>query len=445
MSFQDALAATASIGQPERFERFRNRIPSEWIEQALAATGTATMRRRRLPADQVIWLVIGIGLFRDRAIEEVVDALDIALPSPHGAVAKSAIPPARARVGDAPLEWLFERTAAAWSSASLDRHRWRGLALYGIDGSSLRTADTEENRAEFAGWTAGKGDSSNPIVRVVVLMALRSHVLVAAEFGSYAGTSELALARELVKQIGTNSLTILDALYVSTAFLHALSNGEQRHWLTKAKSNTKMRVIEELGDGDQLVEMETTDEALAQDPSLPRTWRARAIRYQQHGFPPRTLLTSLLDPRQHPAKELRDVYHERWEIELAYDELKTEMFRAEVTLRSRSPKAVLQELWGALIAFNLVRLEMERVADEANVAPTRISFVVSLALVRDEWEWSARTRSPGAIPKHLRHLRDRLKRFILPPRRSHRRYPREVKNDYRRYPRRRTLRIRPAK
>jgi hypothetical protein len=439
MSFQDALVAAASVGRPESLERLRSRIPAEWIDQALSATGTATLRRRRLPADQVIWLVIGIGLFRDRAIEAVVDALGIALPSPRGAVAKSAIPPARSRVGDAPLKWLFERTAHVWSRASVDRHRWRGLSVYGIDGSSLRTADTEGNRAEFGYWTAGKGDSSNPLVRVVVLMALRSHLIAAARAGSYAGTSELAFARELVDDIPTDSLTILDALYVSTAFLHALDNGQRRHWLTKAKSNTKMRVLHEYAKGDSLVEIRTTDEALAQDPSLPRTWQARAIRYQRPGFPPRTLLTSLLDAEQYPAQELIELYHERWELELAYDELKTEMFCAEVTLRSKSPDAVRQELWGALIGFNLVRLEMERVAEEAKVAPTRISFVASLALIRDEWQWSSQTRSPGAIPKHLRHLRDRLKRFILPPRRSERRYPRAVKNDYRRYPRRKRV------
>jgi hypothetical protein len=441
MSFQNALLASASVARPESLESFQRQIPSEWIEQSLSATGTATIRRRRLPADQVVWLVIGIGLFRDRSIEEVVDALDIALPSPTGVVAKSAIPPARLRVGDAPLRWLFERTSQAWSRASAERHRWRGLAVYGMDGSSLRTADTEKNRAEFGGWTAGKGDSSNPIVRVVVLMALRSHLLAAARFGSYAGTSELALARELVEDIPAHSLTILDALYLSVAFLTALEAGKQRHWLTKAKSNTKMRVLETFAEGDVLVEMRTTDEARARDPLLPRTWQARAIHYQRVGFPLRTLLTSLRDPHQYPADEIRALYHERWELELAYDELKTEMLHAEVTLRSKSPTTVRQELWGVLIGFNLVRLEMERVAAEAKVAPTRISFVVSLALIRDEWEWSARTRSPGAIPKHLRSLRERLKRFVLPPRRPLRSYPREVKNDYRRYPRRK----RPAK
>ena len=107
-----------------------------------------------------------------------------------------------------------------------------------------------------------------------------------------------------------------------------------------------------------------------------------------------------------------------------------------MTLRGKSPVSVKQELWGILIGFNLVRLEMERVANEARIAPARIGFVVALHLIRDQWAWSAGARSPGAIPKQLLTLRRHLKRLVLPPRRSSRSYPRTIKNDYKAYPRR---------
>jgi hypothetical protein len=294
MSFQNALLASASVPRSETFEQFRRQIPVAWVEQALTATGTATLRRRRLPAEQVLWLVIGIGLYRNRSIESVVDSLDVALPSPTGAVAKSAIPPARQRLGDAPVQWLFERCAAQWSYASADRHRWRGLALYGIDGSSLRTADTEANRAEFGGWVAGKGDSSNPLVRLVVLMSLRSHLLAAARFGGYGVTSELKLAESMLEEIPPHSLTILDRLYLSASLLRAIeSGGLERHWLLRAKTNARMRTVEVFAEGDEWVEMDTTQEAREQNPSLGRTWQARAIRYgcgsmatsRTHGIP----------------------------------------------------------------------------------------------------------------------------------------------------------------
>nr|WP_267898818.1 transposase domain-containing protein [Sorangium cellulosum] len=117
-------------------------LPAEWVEQALAATGTATLRRRRLPAEQVMWLVLGMALMRDRPIEEIVTKLDLALPDANGATARSAIPQARARLGDEPMQWLFERSAQVWSTQSADAHRYRGLAVYGIDGTTLRVADT---------------------------------------------------------------------------------------------------------------------------------------------------------------------------------------------------------------------------------------------------------------------------------------------------------------
>ena len=437
MSLQSALLATAAEPRPEALERLQSRIPTEWIDAALAATGVATMRRRRLPVEQAIWLVIGIGLFRDLAIEQVVDALEIALPGAGGAVAKSSIPAARARLGEAPIKWLFERIARHWSRASAERHRWRGLTVYGIDGSSLRTADTAANREYFGGWPtgAGKADSSNPLVRMVTLLVLRSHLVAAARFAPYATNSELSLARELLDDIPNDSLTIFDALYMSMSFLHAVATAPNRHWLTKAKSTTKMKVVRTLGPGDDLVEMVTDDTARKRDPSLPRTWRARAITYEPATGKRRVLMTSLLDPKLYPADEIRDLYRERWELELAYDELKTEVLDAEVALRSKTPSAARQELWGVLIAFNLVRLEMEHVAKEAKVTPTRVSFAASLVMVRAQFDWSAIARSPGAIPRQLASLRGRLKRLILPPRRAHRRYPREIKNDYRRYPR----------
>ena len=105
-------------------------------------------------------------------------------------------------------------------------------------------------------------------------------------------------------------------------------------------------------------------------------WPARAIRYQRKGFKPRTLLTSLVDQKLYPADEIVELYHERWEIELGYGEIKTDMLDATTQPpRSKTPQRVRQEIWGILIAYNLIRLEMQRIADEAHVEPTRISFV----------------------------------------------------------------------
>ena len=124
VSFSEALAYTASVTTGD-YTKFRQHLDPDWIEEALATTGTATLRRRRLPADQVVWLVIGMALIRDRSIAEVVRQLDLAMPSSDGqrTVASSAITQARARLGSEPLEWLFERTAGEWAHRSADADR----------------------------------------------------------------------------------------------------------------------------------------------------------------------------------------------------------------------------------------------------------------------------------------------------------------------------------
>jgi hypothetical protein len=425
---------------PESIDRFREHIPTEWIEESLYATGMATVRHRRLPADQVVWLVIGMALFRNRSIVEVVDKLNLALPRPSQPrlpVAVSAVPQARGRVGADPMAWLFTRCADEWGHASAAAHRWRGLSLYGVDGSTLRVADTPEN-GEFFGYPNGghRGPGGYPVLRMVGLMALRSHLLASVAFGPYE-TGEHGYAAELWASVPDDSLTIVDKGFLAAGVLYPLAQGgRNRHWLTRAKVNTKWCIIKRLGPGDLLVQMDVSSHARTQNPSLPKTWQARAITYQRKGFRRQTLLTSTLDPELYPADEVAALYHERWELELGYDEIKTEMLDREETLRSKSPVAVAQELWGILIAYNLVRLEMERLAAQAHVEPTRISFVGALHMIVDEFGWLAVT-SPGAIPNRLRDLGTRMKRLLLPPRRSERRYPRAVKVKMSNYPRKR--------
>ena len=122
------------------------------------------------------------------------------------------------------------------------------------------------------------------------------------------------------------------------------------------------------------------------------------------------------------------------------------MLEREEAIRSRTVAGVKQELWGILLAFNLVRLEMERIADEADVPPSRISFTMALRLIRDEWLWCA-IASPGSIPKKLQRMRQQVARFVLPPRRSDRRFRREVKIKMSSYPKktRKTVKKRPAR
>jgi hypothetical protein len=428
------LAAALLESGPGRadasFTLFAETLDPQWIAQALAATGTASVRRRKLPAEYVVWLVIGMGLLRDRSIAEVVRHLHLVLPGVAAptppSVTGGAIVQARDRLGDQPLERLFAVTAAQWAPAAAAGDRWRGLAVYGVDGSSLRVPDSAENDQAFGRPASGRGRAGYPQVRIVALMVLRTHLLAGLALGPWA-TGEVTLAGSLWPHLPDASLTILDRGFVSYLLFHQLqTGGAQRHWLARAKKNLRWRVQRRLGPGDWLVDLPIHRNLRRAHPELPERLPARAIRYHRRGFRPHTLLTSLLDPTRYPADDIVELYHERWDLELGFDEVKTHTLERQEALRSRAPERVRQEIWGLAIGYNLVRLAMARVAARAQVPPRRISYRHSLMLIRNFWltAWLA---PPGVLPRRLEALHDEIALLLLPPRRSERRCPRAVK------------------
>src|SRR3989442_662469 len=240
MELGQALLAVGNGERAASFEVFSETLDSEWIAQALAARGAASARRRKLPADYVVWIVIGMGLLRDRSIQEVVRHLDLVLPASNGhrqTVSGAAIVQARERLGPQPLAWLFRQTANAWTMASAEEHRWRGLAVFGVDGTTLRLPDTPENEAHFArpGTSRGGAAAGDPQIRLVALMVLRSHLLAGLAFGAYSA-GELTLAAGLWPQLSDASLVILHREFAPYALFHQPADAaRQRHWLSRAK------------------------------------------------------------------------------------------------------------------------------------------------------------------------------------------------------------------
>ena len=430
--FSSQLHATRELLPVAGLDRLAEHLPMAWIDQALSATGTASIRRRRLPAEQVVWLVIALALYRHQSMPEVLATLDLALPSAtEQPVSKSAVTQARQRLGASPLAYLFDQSARAWCRQDAEHHAWQGLSLWAMDGTTFRTPDSADNRAHFGAQAYASGKvASYPQVRAVSVTAIPTHLVSDIAFGEY-GQNEMLYAKTLIDGIADHSLTVFDRGFLCAEILLGLTMaGEQRHYLIPAKSNTKWEVLSGHAD-DCLVRLRVSPQARAKAPELPAHWTARAVRMVSANGKERILLTSLLDRQRFPAPALAECYRRRWEIETSYRELKQSLLGDALTLRSQQPTGIAQEIWGALIAYNLVRLEMDKAALQAHVEPTDLSFLRALHILQHEMIWAV-GMAPGKLPAHLVRLRTQLQFAIVEKRRG-RQCPRIVKALPKRY------------
>ena len=439
MALETDFLELLESGTPQAFEQFTSDLDENWIYEAIEETGKLTIRKRKILASQGVWLVIGMGLFRDRSIVEVMSHLSLVLPRPgeeRGSVASSSISNARGRIGPEPLKVLFEGTGRKWAHQAAQDDSWRGLGLYASDGTTFRVQDTEVNRSTYGSPSGKNGSASYPQLRLVAVLAARSHLICAVNFGPYQGkqTGEQALMKPLWDEVPDNSLIIVDKGFFDLGPLYLFQiKRENRHWLVPAKKNTRWKTIKKFADGDELVELNLSDDARKKYPGLPSSMRARAIFYQHGDHEPRWLLTSLVNPDEYPAQEVIELYHERWEAEIGYDEIKTHMLERKEALRSKSPERVSQELWGILIAYNLIRLKMREAASYYNVPANRISFRHSLQLIRIFCLIEAWTTAPSKLPARLGELTEMVGLLLLPSRRSERSYERVVKRKPKKY------------
>ena len=431
MALQLDLGYAAEL-TPHEFERFASLIDPAWIDEALRQTGTVSLRRRRLPAERMIWLVIGLALFRNEPIWHIVQQLDLADGPVSSAPVPSAAVAGRERLGEAPLAWLFDRLARCWGSYPVpEEGRFHGLRTYAVDGVVWSLPDTPANCEKFTRATNANSAGAWPQLRAVCLMDTYSHVIRAANFDDYR-TAELNLARPLMQAVADESLTIFDRAYFSAAFLldwqHA---GKERHWLMRARTPLRYEVVHECAPGDCLVRLPVSPQARRQRPDLPEHWQARLIQCKVGGQA-RQFLTSLCDAQRFPAREIAAHYVQRWEIELGFREIKQGMLKKATTLRSKLPELVRQEVWGMLIAYNLLRHEIAQMAGELQVPPQRLSFQwLALAITTALYHWPLQT--PGTFPKRLALLREQARAYLLPLRRT-RSYPRVVKPPRSKYP-----------
>jgi hypothetical protein len=366
-------------------------FPLDAVHRVLGETGKASERQRDLPAHVVVYYSIAMALFMQVSCREVLRVLLEGIryllgPGERIKVAsRGGIALARVRLGEEPVKKLHDeivgpiavkgrkrKTQGAWYG------KWR---LVSIDGSTLDVADTEKNEAAFGRPGASRGKSAYPKIRLVSLVENGTHVLFGSRMAGY-HTSELALAEEVLGFLSKGMLCLADRSFFSyRLWKKAQATGADLLW--RVKKNMKLPCLRRFRDGSYLSKIYASDKDRRHDAG---GIDVRVIEYRLEAVPEAEpiyrLITTVLKPREAPARDLAALYHERWEIENALDEFKTHLRGGNIVLRSKRPDLVIQEFYGFLMAHFAVRGIMHEAALRAGEDPDRLSFVHTVRVIR---------------------------------------------------------------
>jgi hypothetical protein len=367
-------------------------VPPALVDAVVAETGRQERRQRLLPARVLVYYVLALALHSDVGYEEVMRYVVDGLTWQAGwrgtwtVPTKAALFKGRVRLGVAPLRTLFERIAQPLGgpdSRGVWYRRWR---LMSLDGTTLDVADTAANHAYFGRPHGGRGAGVGafPQQRVVALLESGTHAVVRAVLGPYR-LAERKAAATLLPALEPSMLLLADRGFYSAAFwAQAAATGAALVW--RVRQDLHLPVRECLADGSYRSRVYPDARARQRD----RDGRdVRVIEYTlgeavpgEPAPPGYRLITTLLDPAAAPAAELAALYHERWEIEQVFDELKTHQRGPRMVLRSKTPEGVQQETYGYLLAHFAIRRLMHDAAVRAETDPDRLSFTHTLHVVR---------------------------------------------------------------
>ena len=372
-------------------------FPLEKIRASLAASGKESVRQRDLPAHVVVYYVIALALYMQSSYREVLRCLLEGiqwLVEPGAGInvaGNSGISQARTRLGWEPVRQLHDEVVKPVAVAATKGAWYRGWRLISVDGSTLDVADEKGNNEAFGRPGASRGESAYPKIRFVSLVENGTHVLFGSRMADYA-TSEVALAKTVLPSLGKGMLCLADrGFFGFEMWKQAAATGADLLW--RVRKNIYLPCEKRLPDGSYLSRIYPSQ----QDQRRGRNGVVvRVIEYRLEGVeetePLYRLATTILDHELAPAVELAALYHERWEIETAFDELKTHLRGAHIVLRSKTPDLVRQEFYGLLMAHFAVRGLMHEAALRADKDPDRLSFLHAVRVVR------RKMAAFGAIP-----------------------------------------------
>lgn len=362
-------------------------FPLQRVHEALKETGKESMRERDLPAHVVVYYVLAMTLFMHVSYKEVLRCLLEGLQYVFGpsfsisVPGKSGISQARTRLGYKPLQKLHDDLVKPVALKTTKGAWFRNWLVVSIDGSTFDLQDTLANAKEFGRPQCTETPRSFPQLRFVGLMECGTRVIFGARMGGYR-TSELALAKEVLSFLKPGMLCIADRYYLGfELWKQARQTGADLLW--RARKDLILKSTKKLKDGSYLsVLYPSLKDRKNETNGIP----VRIIDYKLEGIPGAEstyrLVTSILEAENVPAKELAALYHERWEIETALDEVKTHLRGPRTVLRSKTPDLVRQEFFGLLMTHFAIRGLMHEAAIQANEDPDELSYTHSVRVIR---------------------------------------------------------------
>jgi hypothetical protein len=362
-------------------------FPLATVKSVLATTDRESVRQRDLPAHVVVYYVIALVFYMQCSYREVLRCLLEGIqwlmhPGVRIKVAgKSGISQARTRLGVEPLRRLHNEVVRPIAVEATQGAWYRGWHVVSLDGSTLDIADERANEEAFGRPGAKRGKSAYPQIRFVSLVESGTHVLFGSQMGGYS-TGEITLAKGVLSWLHHGMLCLADRQFFGFELWNqARATGAQLLW--RIRKNLRLPCERRLADGSYLSRIYPTERDRRHKTN---GVVVRVIEYRLEGVagaePIYRLITTILDPELAPAHELAALYHERWEIETALDELKTHLRGPRIVLRSKTPDLVHQEFYGLMMAHFAVRGLMHEAAIKADEDPDRLSFVHAVRVIR---------------------------------------------------------------
>jgi len=353
-------------------------VPFEMVDAVLDETGARQQRIRDLPSRVVVYLLLAAGLFADLGYGQVWarmiaglggrGGLSVAVPT-AGALAQ-----ARRRIGVAPLRALFELLRGPAAGLSVKGVRWRGRLVCAIDGTILGCPDTPANLAIYHRGGGGNGGTGYPLVRVLALVACGTRTIIDAVFGTDR-IGETRYGYDLLAALHRGMIVLADRNFAARDLLVAIAD-TGADLLVRVKIGRHLPVCRRLRDHSYLSRIGRLEvRVITATITVSTDTGHRSQVYR--------LITTILDPAC-PPQDIVALYHQRWEIETAYFELKSTILGGRV-LRARTPCGVAQEIYALLVTYQALRIAIsDAVLTRPDVDPDRASFSIALHVARDQ-------------------------------------------------------------